>query len=327
MKTFRIVPVLVSLLFASACGEDAPTPPVVPSIATVTVAAPNTSLAPGETTQLTASATTASGQAVSGTQFTWLSEAPTVATVDATGKVSAVSAGTAVIAANAGAVRGTVTLSVKAPVPTTANLRFVNWTTGLSGSGGFTVNGQFISGSALSFGEASQTCTQLASGATAFAFGAANTGGTALSGNPLVALNNETMSAGGDYTLVATGAAASPTLLLLSNSFSGSLGTGSAAVRFISLSPPASGTTANFVFYLGDIGAVAPLALNLPFGVPSAYSIVASGTNKFSAMRTPGNVTIDPGSMIALLPASANTIALVPTAAGGAGLTRLPRCS
>jgi hypothetical protein len=98
-------------------------------------------------------------------------------------------------------------------------------------------------------------------------------------------------------------------------------------VRFISLAPTTGGTAANYVFYLGDIGASSPLALNMPFGIRSAYSVVPSGANKFSAMRTPGNVIVDPGTTITLQPASANTIALVPNASGGSQLILLPRCS
>ncbi|MES2521280.1 MAG: hypothetical protein V4617_01185 [Gemmatimonadota bacterium] len=213
------------------------------------------------------------------------------------------------------------------PVPQTASVRFVNMTTGMAGSGGFTTNGQFVTGSALALGQSAQTCATVNAGSTSFGFGAANTGGTALSGNALAVLNDETISAGGDYIVVAAGPATSPTLFRLDNSYTGSVGTGAAAVRFISLVPPATGTTANYVFYLGDIGATPPRALNLPFGTPSAYSTVASGANIFSAMRIPGNVTIDPGSTITVQPVSANTIALVPNALGGAGLTRLPRCS
>jgi hypothetical protein len=324
MKTVQIMPVLASLLFAAACGEAASTKPA--PIATVTVTAGTSSLAPGEFTQLVASAATAAGQAVSGAQFSWLSDAPAVATVDASGRVTGVSPGTAAISATAGTVRGAVTLTVKAPVPQTASVRFVNWTTGTTGSGGFTANGQFVTGSAVAPGQASSTCTQLAPGKFFLSFGLANASGTALNGNPLAVLNEETISAGGDYTIVAAGPATSPLLLLLVNNFSGSLGTGSAAVRFMSLAPTTGGTVFNYVFYLGDIGATSPLALNMPFGIHSAYSIVPSGANKYSALRSPGNVTVDPGSTITLPPASASTIALIPDASGGLRLTRLPRC-
>jgi CubicO group peptidase (beta-lactamase class C family) len=98
-----------------ACGGDAEAPTAAaPAIAAVTVAAATTTLSPGQSTQLAASAATADGQAASAAAVTWLSEAPGVATVDAAGRVTAVSAGTAVIAATAGAVRGTVTITVRA---------------------------------------------------------------------------------------------------------------------------------------------------------------------------------------------------------------------
>jgi len=112
----RSAVLLAAILAASlsACGDaEAPTE-LTPPIATVTVTALTTTFVPGQSTQLAASATTADGQAVSAAAFTWLSEAPAVAAVDAAGRVTAVSAGTTVIAARAGTVRGTVTITVQA---------------------------------------------------------------------------------------------------------------------------------------------------------------------------------------------------------------------
>lgn len=99
----------------NACDAKAPTAPG-PSIAAVTVTAVTTTFVPGQSTQLVASAATAGGEAVSAAAFTWRSEAPAVAAVDAAGRVTALSAGTAVIAATAGTVRGTVTITVQ-PAP------------------------------------------------------------------------------------------------------------------------------------------------------------------------------------------------------------------
>jgi CubicO group peptidase (beta-lactamase class C family) len=107
-----------------ACGGDAkaPTAPA-PPIATVTVTAATTTLVPGQATQLVASAATAGGQAAHVATYTWLSEAPAVATVNASGRVTAMSAGTAVIVATAGTVRSTVTITVQAaPVGPVASL-------------------------------------------------------------------------------------------------------------------------------------------------------------------------------------------------------------
>ena len=115
---------LAAILAASlnACGEAKPPTAPAPSIATVTVTAATTGLSPGQSTQLVASAATAGGEAVRAAAFTWLSEAPTVATVDAAGRVTAVSAGTAAIAAAAGTVRGTVTITVQPGPVGVANL-------------------------------------------------------------------------------------------------------------------------------------------------------------------------------------------------------------
>ena len=125
MSHLRLSPLLLAAVVAaslSACDAKAPTAPA-PSVATVTVTAVTTTFVPGQSTQLAASAATAGGEAVSAAPVTWLSEAPAVAAVNAAGRVTAVSAGTAVIVAKAGTVRGTVTITVQeAPAGTVASL-------------------------------------------------------------------------------------------------------------------------------------------------------------------------------------------------------------
>ncbi|MES2521442.1 MAG: serine hydrolase [Gemmatimonadota bacterium] len=99
-----------------------PTPPTT-AVAAVTVTATTSTLTVGQSAPLVASAVTAGGQAVSAAPFTWQSEAPAVATVDATGKVTAEGSGTAVIAATSGTVRGTTTVVVQpGPAAPVANL-------------------------------------------------------------------------------------------------------------------------------------------------------------------------------------------------------------
>src|ERR1044071_10521 len=110
-------------------------------------------------------------------------------------------------------------------VSTTASVRYFNATTGMTSSGAFTTNGQFVTGSALAFGQATSTCAPVDPGTTSFGFGAANAGGTGVSGSALATLNNQTVTPAGNYTMVATGSAASPQLYLVDNSFTGSLGT------------------------------------------------------------------------------------------------------
>jgi hypothetical protein len=214
------------------------------------------------------------------------------------------------------------------PEDTRVNVRFVNMTSGMSGNGGFTVNGQFVPGSALPSGQVAQTCSKLDGGQTSIGFGVANTAGTGLSGFELTTLVNETISAGGDYTVVAAGLAASPTLHLFSNGFSGSLGTNQAAVRFVSFVPPTGTTVYNYVFYSGAIeGGVAPIVTNLPFGVTSGYTVLTSGSNSFSALQTPGATILLSGRPLTLQASSVNTIALIRDASGAYQVLNLPRCS
>ena len=59
-------------------------------------------------------------------------------------------------------------------VDTRVSVRFINMTSGMSGSGGFTANGQFVAGSALASGQVAQTCSKLDGGQTSFGFGAVN---------------------------------------------------------------------------------------------------------------------------------------------------------
>ena len=203
------------------------------------------------------------------------------------------------------------------------SVRFVNATTG-SGSGGFTTNGQFAAGSALAPGQATQACAKIDPGATFFGFGAANSGGTGLSGNPLVTSNSETIVAGGKYTVVASGSATSPTLIVFSNTLSSELGNNQAAVRFANFAPNTE-TVYNYVFYLGAIGTM-PLALNMPFGAISTFSIVPSGANTFSVLQVPGHIPVIESSAATLQVGSVNTMALVADASGGFQLMHLPRC-
>lgn len=107
----------------AACGSSdgiAPSTPVptTPVVQQVTVTPSTITLAPGGTSPLTASALTVSGAVVPGATLTWSSSAPQVAAVSATGVVSAVSVGTAVITAAAGSVTGTSTVTVRTTAPT-----------------------------------------------------------------------------------------------------------------------------------------------------------------------------------------------------------------
>jgi hypothetical protein len=211
-------------------------------------------------------------------------------------------------------------------VGTTARVRFLNATTGMTGSGGFTTNGQLAAGSALASGQSTQTCSAVDAGSTSFAFGAANTGGTGLSGTALATLGNQIIPAGGDFTVVATGTATSPTLFLLDNSFSGSLGTNQAAIRFVNLAPGAVSPISAFIGAIGAGGS--PAATNMAVGSPTTFHTVASGSNAFTILHGHEIAVSGSAATLNLLGGSVNTLAIVPnTTSGGFRLINLPRCS
>jgi hypothetical protein len=211
---------------------------------------------------------------------------------------------------------------------TTAGVRFFNATTGMPGSGGFTTNGQFAAGSTLGFGQSTNACSTVDAGSTTFGFGAANAGGTGLSGNALATLDDQSIAVGGDYTVVATGPAASPTLFLLDNDFSGSLATNQAAVRFVNLAPGTNGTANTFNVYLGAFGGGStPVSANIAVGSPTTFRTVTSGANTFSVLLLQGHAIVIPGSAFTLQAGTVNTLAIVPsTTSGGFQLINIPGC-
>ncbi len=109
----------IVMLLAVACGgrtepNNPPPPPPPPSsvVATVEVIPVTSTLAPGDSVQLVATAKTASGAVVSNATVTWTSSAPNVATVSAGGKLAAVAPGNATITAAADGKTGTAAIIV-----------------------------------------------------------------------------------------------------------------------------------------------------------------------------------------------------------------------
>ena len=92
------------------------------AVASVQVTPSSSSLAVGNTTQLTAQAVDASGNAVSGVALSWTSSNTAVATVSSSGLVKAVNAGNATITASTGTQSGTSAVAVSgAPAPVTVS--------------------------------------------------------------------------------------------------------------------------------------------------------------------------------------------------------------
>ena len=86
---------------------------VAQEVATVAVTPPTASLtARGDTIRLTAGARDANGHAIAGVTFTWASSATSIATVDASGLVTAVASGSATVTATANGTGGNAVVTV-----------------------------------------------------------------------------------------------------------------------------------------------------------------------------------------------------------------------
>ena len=154
---------LAVLLWAAACGDGAtepppPSPPPDPPRPTTVTVSPATSqsTALGETIQLTASVLDQNGQAMAGAAVTWMSSEAAVATVNASGLVTAAGNGTATITASAGAASGTAAVRVMqtadsvAVEPTEVTLAVLGDTVGLAATA-FDANGSEIAGAQFSW--------------------------------------------------------------------------------------------------------------------------------------------------------------------------------
>lgn len=108
---------LIATILLLACGEDGPGDIQAPvAVARVEVAAPATTVAVGQSVQLTATARDAGGNVLSGRTFEWSTAEPSVATVSETGLVTAVAEGQAEIRATAEGVTGGLVITVS-PLP------------------------------------------------------------------------------------------------------------------------------------------------------------------------------------------------------------------
>lgn len=122
----------------AACGDDVtitqpPAPPAVPNITSFSVAPAAVTLTAGQTVQ--ASYNLQLAPTLTGT-VAWISGTTTVATVDASGKITAVAPGTAVITATAtsGGQTSSATIGVTvvaAPTPAPASISIASVTQGL----------------------------------------------------------------------------------------------------------------------------------------------------------------------------------------------------
>ena len=104
---------ILSLTFAASCGGGGTEPVQDNSVASVTIASSVTTIAPGATVQMSATAKTAAGATVGGLTPTWSSSNQGVATVSTSGLVTAVANGVATITATMGGVSGARVITVQ----------------------------------------------------------------------------------------------------------------------------------------------------------------------------------------------------------------------
>ena len=116
-KTAALLAVLFAagLSITSACGDDTvePVPPPAPVPTTITISPASATLQSlGETVRLAATVQDQNGQTMSGATVAWASGDPSVATVDASGLVTAAANGTATVTATAGSASASTAVTV-----------------------------------------------------------------------------------------------------------------------------------------------------------------------------------------------------------------------
>lgn len=175
--------IFTGLILTAACGgggDGGPTKPPTESVASVTLSSSTVDLAPGGTSQLSATALSSSGGALSGRSFSWASVQPSVATVSASGLVTAVADGSTTVTVTSEGKSAAATINVRTPVaavavtPTTAQMTVGGATQQLNATArdanGVTLAGRTIAWSSSAVGVATVSQTGLV---TAIAAGTA----------------------------------------------------------------------------------------------------------------------------------------------------------
>jgi hypothetical protein len=206
-------------------------------------------------------------------------------------------------------------------VATPARVRYFNVVWNAPDGIGFTTNNQFATGSALKYGESTQTCSTLNGGNTTFGIGIANAGGTALNGPTIVTLNNQTITDGGNYTVLAGGNVIHPSVVLLDNRLSGTLGTNQAAVRFVNLA-------ASSEFPFDVLQGTTMVQTNLAFRGATPFNTVTSGSNAYTIRADNQTVISGNDAMLNLQAGTVNTVVIVrDVATNNFRLINVPSCS
>jgi hypothetical protein len=212
------------------------------------------------------------------------------------------------------------------PAATTAKVRFFNAVWNAPDGVGFTTNNQFASGSALKYAQSTQTCSTLGVGSTTFGVGVANASGTGLNSNALATLNNQAIAGGGNYTVLAGGQSLHPSVVLLDNSVSGTLGANQAAVRFVNL---AAMSQFPFTVLKGAVGSGATTVVqnDIAFRAATPFSTVTSGSNAYTIMYNNAPAISGNAATLNLQGGTVNTVVIVRNpSSDGFQMINVPGC-
>jgi hypothetical protein len=212
-------------------------------------------------------------------------------------------------------------------VDTRPSVRFFNAVWNAPDGIGFTMNGQFAAGSALAYGQSTQTCSRLSAGNTTFGIGLANSAGNGLSSEVLASLLNQSIADGGNYTVLAGGQAIHPSVVLLDNSLSGTLSTNQAAVRFVNL---AASSEFPFTVLKGTVGngPTTIVQTDVAFRAATPFSTVTSGSNSYSILYNHEPVISGSDATLNLQAGTVNTVVIVrDPATSNFVLRNVPSCS
>lgn len=213
------------------------------------------------------------------------------------------------------------------PAPAQAKVRFFTAAWNAPDGIGFTANNQFVAGSALQYGQSTQTCSSLKAETTTFAVGVPNASGTALNGGTLGSLGNQTLVEGGNYTVLAGGQSIHPSVIMLDNTLSAPLGPNQAAVRFVNLA-----AVAQFPFSVlkgtAGSGSTTVVQNDLAFRAATPFSIVTSGPNAYTIMNNNSAVISGSAATLNFQSGTVNTVVIIRNATTNAfELTNVPSCS
>jgi hypothetical protein len=205
-------------------------------------------------------------------------------------------------------------------VGTTASVRFVNAVADAPGNLILTADGGIVG--SLGFASQASTCTTIESGTTVLSLSTATTGGNSAAGSVLTEQSAQ-LAPGGDYTIIATGNAADPQFLVLSNnSFDGNLNSAQTAVRFANLMTSGQST---FNVFTGSNMFGEPTYMDLKFGAWTAYTKMAAGAQTY-IFTDPDAEEIFRSQGLNLEGGKTYTIAVMPTASGGFQLLAITGC-